>query len=819
MPRLKNMGPTIAGACCVLAFVACTEGAASEFTPEAFRSPGAEYSPAFFWMWNAKLEPATLDAQLEAMASNGLMNVCIHPFPKEFRPGKFASSLTPGYLTPEYIELYGRAVEKAKSLGMHSWLYDEGGWPSGGAAGLVAASDHEGKFRQQRIGFGRHGDEPLHRSVEEYGEGRANYPSMIEPGATERFLEITHERLKKRIGGEFGKTVKFAFMDEPGTGQPHWWPIMNWCSDMREEFQKRKGYDIWPHIEEVIKSRYDTTGRAVEMRVDYMEVLGDLFVERFMLPVRDWCRANGLLSGGHLDGEDDPSYGVRYGYGNLLKSLRAMDVPGVDVIWRQLWPASVSTAGRQVPFPRFAASAAHYNGGRYVLSESFGIYGDSMSPAEMMWVLNYQLVRGVNTFIFGYMALSTAGQWMTLFEPHFGPASPLWEFQRPLFEYLHRTGAMLGRGRSAAEIVVHYDQRSFWTGGAVAGTAAKLQEAVAACLDRQNTDFDFADDTVFAEATVAGGALRMGQASYSTVVVPAWGRMSAAARAKIEDFRKVGGRVLTGSEVAAAPRTCGVRGLFSEDIRVLKRVSGDRTLYFLVNEALHPTEDLEITFAEKGPVVCCDPATERFVAVDASDGRFTWRFGSCGSAIFVVGAPVEAQPAPGAGPTAKGLLNLSDGWTLRARTRHFAGKRDLEVAAVAADAVPARLGDWRPALGYDFSGTAVYRNEFKADAVDAVLDLGNVKWACSAKLNGVELPAKFLGPFRWPVTLLAGRNVLEVTVGNTLANALAPGTVRDRIARDFPPRSGYDIRQARYDQENNESGLYGPVRILMREKP
>ena len=800
--------------CCALAFAACAGGAASEFTPEAFRSPGAEYSPALFWMWNAKLDPAALDSQLEAMASNGIMNVCIHPFPKNFRPGRLDSSLEPDYLTAEYVERYGRAVEKAKSLGMHAWLYDEGGWPSGGAAGLVAASDREGRFRQRRVGFGWNGDEPLHYSVEEYGEGRASYPSVIEPGATERFIEITHERLKKRIGGEFGKTMKFAFMDEPGIGQPYWWPVMVWCSDLREEFVRRKGYDIGPHMGEVVRSLYDTTGRAVEMRVDYMEVLGDLFVERFMLPIRDWCRSNGLMSGGHLDGEDEPENGVRHGYGNLLKSLRAMDVPGVDVIWRQLWPPSPASAGRQTPFPRYAASAAHYNGGRYVLSESFGIYGDSLSPAEMAWVLNYQLVRGVNTFVLGYMALSTEGQWMTLFEPHLGPVSPLWAFQRPLFEYLRRIGAMLGRGRSAAEIVVHHDQRSFWTGGDVAATAARLQNAVAACLDRQNTDFDFADDTAFAEARIADGTLRMGQAGYSTVVVPAWGRMSDAARGKIEAFRAAGGRVLTSSEVAAAPRTCGVRGLFGEDIRVMKRVSGDRMLYFLVNETLHPTEDLEITFAEKGPVVCCDPATERFVAVDAADGRFTWRFGPCGSAMFVVGAEAEVQPGPVADLKAKELLTLSDGWTLRARTRHLVGERDLEVVEAAASAAPAELGDWRPMLGYDFSGTAVYSNEFEAAAADVVLDLGDVKWACSAKLNGVELPAKYIGPFRWPVTLRSGRNVLEVVVANTLANALSSSAVRDRIARDFPPRSGYDARQARYDGENNESGLYGPIRIF-----
>ena len=43
------------------------------------------FSPAYFWMWNGKLDAAKLCAQLEDMHAHGLRNVCIHPFPKGFR--------------------------------------------------------------------------------------------------------------------------------------------------------------------------------------------------------------------------------------------------------------------------------------------------------------------------------------------------------------------------------------------------------------------------------------------------------------------------------------------------------------------------------------------------------------------------------------------------------------------------------------------------------------------------------------------------------------------------------------------------------------
>ena len=791
--------------------------AESEFTAEAYRNPPPECSVGFFWMWNAELKPEVLFAQLDEMKANGLDNVCIHPFPAEFRPGYFRSSMSPKYLSPEYVEVYGKVVEHAKKLGMHSWLYDEGGWPSGGAAGLVAASDTEGRFRPQCIGTGRDGNEPLHVWKESYGPGRASYPSMIEKGATERFLKITHERLKARIGGEFGETVKFAFMDEPEVTHPYWWPILPWAEDFAEVFKVRKGYDILPHMQEIIDARYQSSGPAVEMRLDYKDVLGDLFVERFMLPIRNWCRANGLRSGGHFGGEDEPESGPRHGYVNLFKDLRALDVPGVDVIWRQLWPARNAGAGRQVPFPRYAASASRYNGGQYVLSESCGIYGDSLTPTELKWLCDYQMVRGCNTFVFGYQAVSNDGQWMTLFEPHLGPMSPLWAFSRPFFEYMKRTCGLLAKGRSAAEIVVYYDQRSFWAGGTVASRAKDLQYAVAALLDKMHCDFDFADDEVFENSKFEDGVLHCGQARYSTVVVPAWGKMTKAARAKVEAFAAAGGRVLTASDVDLAPQTCGVKGLFEEDIRVAKRVSGDRTLYFLVNEMEHPTEDLEITFAEKGPVVWCDPENGKFVAVDAKDGAFTWRFDPAGSAIFIVGAEAEQPVRPARKYDRKNAVKLEDGWTLRPLTQHLAGKDGLEIRPRTDKPIPVKLGDWRPVLGYDFSGTAVYRTTFMSKGGAARLDLGAVRWASSVTLNGHPLTAKSVRPFRWDVMLEKGENVLEVTVANTLANALSSDSVRDRVARDFPPRSGYDIRQSVYDRENNESGLFGPVTLGFQE--
>ena len=104
--------------------------ASGGFSKEKFRSPENIQSPAYFWMWNAKLEPAKLKSQLDDMFAHGMHSICIHPFPVNFRPnGVFDTSMSPDYLTRDYFMVFSNVVEHAESLGMNVWLYDEGGWP------------------------------------------------------------------------------------------------------------------------------------------------------------------------------------------------------------------------------------------------------------------------------------------------------------------------------------------------------------------------------------------------------------------------------------------------------------------------------------------------------------------------------------------------------------------------------------------------------------------------------------------------------------------------------------------------------------------
>ena len=797
MKRLK-------AAIAVAIFAAAAGASAAEIDPA--------FSPGYFWMWNAKLAPAVLIVQLEDMRAHDVRSVCIHPFPKGFRRGIIESHMDPDYLTPEYLDVFAKVVRRARELGMDAWLYDEGGWPSGGACGLVAKADAKGAFCRRRLALSADGEPKV--VVEQHG-GNPPYPSIAEKGTTEAFLALTHDAYAKAMPDDIGKTVRFAFTDEPSM------PLacsadrssLAWTADFDQVFKEKKGYDLRPHVKELLQRKDETDDRLAKLRIDYNDVRADLFLERFMLPIRDWCRAHGMISGGHLNVEHRIEEGVEFGgHGDLMRSLRAMDCPGVDVIWRQLFPPTDGRDATTLPFPRYAASAMHQNGGRFALSESFAIFGDGCTPDQMKWVVDYQLVRGINRFVFGYYAVSNARQWMLLFEPHSGPVTPCWYFEPHWFRYIERTAAFMANGRPGAETAVLFDTRGLWAGGADREAAAASHYAVASALDRMNRDYDFVGDGSLASAEVTGdGAIKVGAMKYRALVLPSSKWMSDAARAKVEAFRKAGGIVADGSDLSRLPETLRIRGIGASQLRVMKRVDGERNIYLVVNES-KDAQSVRIEFKESGPISRYDAECGKLVAVASKGGTVEWGFAGCGSAMFVTGAEPE-RPEPK--KYDETLAALTGGWTVSRVFSHEAGKEDFVVRAVDDAPAPVRLGDWRAQLGETFCGKAVYRIEFDSDAAREVqVDLGRVCWCAGVRLNGEDLGNRFFGPFRWNATLAKGRNVLEVTVANLLSTLLGDRVVRARIAADYPPCSGYESRQAPGDLQNRESGLFGPVRIL-----
>jgi len=825
---------------------------------DAFRSPDAFFSPGYLWFWNDRLSREALSSQLREMGSCGAGTAVPLPMPKDFRPTNNVTALEPDYLTTEYFELYRLMLDEAAKLGMRVWLYDEGGWPSGSACGRVLKTRPDLAMRylervELRLRAGESFDAPEHcvcaflreaakpprrlepgRRVEsEAGDvaevfvvRHVGKPDLLNPETTRQFIRLTHDAYAEAVGSHLGAAISATFTDEPSARASS--RLLPWTDGIEAAFQEKFGYDIRDRLP-AIYNPGDPSG--LRARIDFFDLWSERFAESYLGQIQRWCHEHGMLSSGHLGG--DSSLAGAASNGHLLRCLRRLDIPGYDTIWRQIFP------GRTNPVsPKFASSVIHQEGRPWAVTESFCVYGDGLTPAQMKWIVDYQYVRGTNLTVIGSYNLSTREYYMGGQRPLFGPCNPVWTYLDSFHTYVARLSYLLSLGVPCIDTALYYPIRDVWADGRDAEEAVKSHEALARLLFDNRCDFDFVDDDVLSRDStrVEDGRLAVGPMRYRTICVGRSRWMSKESKTRLAEFAAAGGQVLWVDNPSAPPAgavSLSSRGIAARirplanvvpgrcAIRVCKRALANGSLYFVTNEDIKPVH-CTIRFEEPNPPVRIDPVRGSVSALDdARRAASGWSIaldldfaGSCVLLFTDEKLPLTGSPAePG-----KVLMAIGKGWFCR-KVRAY---RVTEAGFAQEDCpdsqrAATRLGDWRGALGGDFSGDAEYSVRFdcSAEVANAArwLDLGDVRCACRAFLNGEDLGKAAWPPFVFSAAGLIreGPNDLRVVVTNTLANQLVTTKVFDRWeARYVGP---YHKRALGFERDSLPSGLSGPVTV------
>ncbi|NLH98431.1 MAG: hypothetical protein GX446_02955 [Chthonomonadales bacterium] len=837
-----------------------TAAARSRFQPAAFRLPDSFHWPGHMWIWNDRLDTATLKRQLADMKAHGALSPMPLPEPTEFRPTNMPTRMEPGYLTPAFFDVVREAAEESQRLGLRLWLYDEGGWPSGNACGqLVKAHPEYGRQslrrserpvaqgetvtspdgclaafivgpdgRYRRLAPGRSltvealGSRLVTFSIARHGW----HADLLNPAATDAFIAMTHEGYRRAAGRHFGSTIPAIFTDEPNMGD------MPWTEGMAEAFLRDKGYDLTDRLPSLYEGEQP---EDAQVRVDYFDWWSERFARAFFGRCRDWCRSAGIRFSGHLNGEDETLGARKYGFGNAMRMMRQMDIPGVDAIWRQLWPGK-----RNHHFPKFASSVAHQEGLDWAITESFAVYGSGLSPEHMKWIVDYQFVRGINLLdMIGYPY--SVSDWMVAGErPNYHPQNPLWDVLPAFHAYVARLSYALTLGKPRIRTALHFPIRDIWAGGKDAQAVADAHDRAAQTLLERQCDFDLLDDEAICAPTsrVEAGALRIGSMVYDTVVVTRQRWMQEAARRRLEEFARGGGRLIALDVDGDCILPEGARRISADDLpsvtvplvrttvpiptlRVSARDTDTGTIYFVTNEGTDAL-DAEVTFAETAPCVRLDPETGRAVRIPISrvaDGtRVRLKLSFAGSALLMFGKGLPRASA--AEPQDGGIVaEIRGPWTLTP-TRSFIVDADTIRITDTGLPAPVTANDPPPmtALSEAFSGDGIYTCRFTLtdeQARDAAwLDFGEVRYACRVELNGRTIGARLWQPWRWDVRgkLKPGVNALCVVVTNTLANQYIHNRAYERWS---PAQLGpYHPRALEFEKDSLHAGLFGPIRVL-----
>lgn len=766
------------------------------FSMDQFRAPDIDYAPVYSWVWNTRLTPETVCAQLDEFCTLGIRAIYVIPESKDFRPGFMDTDLDPDYLTPEFLQMFAYTLREAAARGMQMMLYDEDGWPSGAAGGRVVRGRPE-LCAAKLTPDGQ---------IEPLGE-----PDRMNRTAVERFTALTHSAYAATDGIRPGQNIGVAFTDEPALPYPAWTP------DLATEFPAQYGYDI----REFAPALYDSDAMGEpgkRARIDYFDWTSRRFAESYFGTLRDWCRAHGMQSAGHANNEDCVQRAITVDSPHLLRMLRMLDIPGVDAIWRQIFPGRKPKPDELPFFPRLASSAAASTGAHRVLTESFACYGAGLTFDQMRYILLFQAVRGVNLFNFMNLSLGRDRQYMAGLRPVFSRLLPGAAHLPSFNAFTARLSYIASLGTPENPVALYLPMRSVWAGGAEAAHAAAEFIRVGVALEQRPTSFDIVDDDALAAAEIRDGRLVIGSGRYESLILPhgSADRMPDAVRAAIDGFAQAGISVQwlpDGAAPEAAPlvRTSGTA------LRALRRRCDNGTLLLVYNESTEPQQfPLDID-----PRACCqlnpdtgdaEPA-ETAPTLCAGEPRIYW---------FPADGALPARSAV----KSDGIPHRYNGTFTFRRVRAFRIDPDgLHDESIDEPFAPIALGDWRSVVGDGFSGDGVYRFAFDAVPGKAIrLDCGDVRYACRCTLNGRPVGERSGAPFRFdlPAEQVQTHNVVELTVSNTAANAYATTRVFDAyripqpgdwtaVTSGSPSVGPYHAKTLVFERDSLPGGWFGPL--------
>ncbi len=510
-----------------------------------------------------------------------------------------------GYLQVDSnIDELGTFSATARDMGFSLWLYDELGYPSGTAGGMTLMDnpeyeafalfirrekhvegevsiplqigeliavyeiphEHEGEFTSRPLAF-HLADQHIHttvtdgpsevvvvtrarmldgfQSVQQHGAKKAQpYVDLMNPAAVDKFLAVTHDRYAEVLSEDLGRYFFSTFTDEPSTMAQSFpmrdYAVFPWSPVLSSLLEERYGTPL----EAMLPALTSDSGSVGQLaRYRYFDGVAELMAENFFGRMQERCHEYNMLSGGHMLLEETMLAHVPL-YGDLFRSFRRMDAPGIDMLssipdnmfWHTARMVSSVAALIDTPYT-FSEPSAH------VERVAHGYETDP--PMEIMrGALNKQLLGGINCFnvYYRYDGLSD-------------------DEARILNDYVGRVGYMLTGGVRKARVALVYPIQSVWTRWLAEPTAVegwygvrggdpaarKVEEtyrSVSEQLYENRIEFDYVDAQALIDSVVRNGKLQHGAMAWDIVILPECDTLPMAAWEQLAALHEAGGSIL-----------------------------------------------------------------------------------------------------------------------------------------------------------------------------------------------------------------------------------------------------------------------------------
>lgn len=463
--------------------------------------PDADDRPIVFYCWNAALDHERLAGHIAWFKKVGLGGFIIMPL----------MGLPYAVLAEPWLRAVEFALEKAKALGLHVWIWDEWIFPSGMGGGLVTENPEfrarklhlamdvilepgqslsftapekciaagvvgvnnkynlpEGEFKPIPVKAGgrieyRAGERRerlllvtwVYSSAHETSiAGIDDSPQhfsvdMLNPAATRRFIEVIHAKHQERFKSYFGNTLKGFFYDEPTQAFP-----FPWTDDFADRFLKMKGYDIRPRLPLMVMClSYTFTQPCAGGAVRAIRKLADDYFD-----VWTDCVAESFY--GELERWCHDHGVLSIGHQDMdhrLQNLGTVSGHFFKDSARNDYPGIDVISAQIVPgrfddFPRYAGSAARVLGKKHAMSESLADMGYGMHMDAIRYVLEHQVIRGVTRFFLSRVDHDPKPA-ENLWAPELSPRNPIMDPFAPILnERIGRLSRLMNTGMPSLEV-------------------------------------------------------------------------------------------------------------------------------------------------------------------------------------------------------------------------------------------------------------------------------------------------------------------------------------------------------------------------------
>ena len=343
----------------------------------------------------------------------------------------------------------------------------------------------------------------------------------------------------------------------------------NWTEDMREQFLKRRGYDIFPYLPFVL-FRTGVMGNVTDfrygveygtgfldmirrMRYDFELTKAELLEERFLKSFARWCRELGVSSRMQA-----------YGRGFFpLESSMAVDIPEGES-WTMNWlkhrigeemPESDYRRGRAYTMVnKYVSSAAHLAGKRLIsceeMTDTYTVFNTSLENLKIG--SDQSIISGVTHSIFhGFNYSPPEAPWpgWIRYGGYFNENNNWWPHFPLLNAYKARLSALLQNCDMYADIALLPPTADMWSLIGMQNEPfpsvlhADYLSLVWEAMAKNGSGCDYVSERILQDATVEGKYLRYGPRRYNTLFLASVESLLPDTAKKMLQFVRSGGKV------------------------------------------------------------------------------------------------------------------------------------------------------------------------------------------------------------------------------------------------------------------------------------